>query len=225
MEIGNKKGIEMSWVDEVIDRFPSGGVTLWVRHGHEYQSETVEDNLKEQLNANGDEASSIFGKKLAGRIGTVVAAPGDRSKLTAEAIAMGAGVPGNVILDGSIGDPSVYITDVDGLITRISLMESDRARQLMLDGILRTNASWATNDPAGACQGLLDSVRSWTSPEKFSVLVSPNLPIGVTVALALGLEDALWQIDLPRGLEGAVFFPDGRNIWLQMGRYSGRSRL
>jgi hypothetical protein len=215
----------MTWIDDIIDRFPSGSVTLWIRHGHEYHTEALEDKLKEQLNADGHNASSTFGKKLAGRIWTIVAAPGDRSRQTAEAIAMGAGVPGNVISDKNIGDPSAYVADYDGLMNVIKPMENDRARQSMLDGILRANASWATNDPSGACHELLNNIRSWTSPEKFSVLVTPNVPIGVTVALALGLEDTLWQIDLPRGLEGAVFFPDGRNTWIQMGRYSGRSRL
>ncbi len=214
-----------AWIENILEDFPSSGLALYVRGATGYSGPKVGDALS-ALSPEGSELSYAFGVLLKGRLAGVVSAPGKVNVNTAHCILDGAGISRATLQeDREIGDPSLYVTDMDLAMSEIGNLPTVDARETLLDVILRGHAPWATKDPKSAAQKIQAKLVASIQPGKVTVFVAPSVAIAATVGLALGLEGSIRHADCPTSLQGAAFIPSSTGIQVQMGSYSGRSVL
>lgn len=213
------------WLEKTLNDFPKLGFALYVRSAASYSGPKAGD-AHSVLSSEGSELSRSFGALLKGRLAGVVSAPSDPSVETAHCILDGAGISSATLQeDAEIGDPSLYVTNPDWAMSEIRNSPVADARQVILTGILREHAPWATADTKSAAQKIQAKLVASIQPGKVTVFVAPGVAVAATVGFALGLEASIGYMDCPLSLEGMVIVLSMDGVQIQMGRYSGRSVL
>ncbi len=217
---------ELVWLRKTLAVYPEMGIAAYIRSGTGYLGPNVE-HANSVLTADAKKMSRAFGNRLKNRVGTVVTAPGSTSVETARCILEGAGISSDVLeVDPEIGDPSLYVTDLELAMSQVGGLPKEDAREALLSGILRDRRPWATSDVKLAARKIQEKLVMAIQPGKIAVFVAPSTAIAATVGIALGLEESIGYADCPIFLEGAVFAPSKNgSVWIQMGAHSGESIL
>ena len=214
------------WLEKTLSDFPARGIALYVRSGTGYSGPNVRD-ANTALSPEANELSRAFGALLNGHMAGAVSAPGDTSVETARCVLEGAGLSSAVLqVDPDIGDPSLYVTNVELAMSENRRSPVAVAREALLSGILRERAAWATKDPQLAARKIQAKLVASIHPGKVTVFVAPSVAIAATVGFALGKEASIGYKDCPASLEGAVIFRGEKDaVWVRMGSHSGPSVL
>lgn len=175
------------------------------------------------------ERAREFGIEVRDVLGRVTSAPGATSVSTARAILDGAGRSGELPQSNiDIGDPSAFVCDLEACLASMpgSDLSPERARDYLLDGILRVHATWAARDPHEAAGRIQAGLLKMLEPDRVAICVSPSTAIAAFVACALGLEGSISHRDCPGFLEGALLkIERGGGVSVSLGPYYGLSRL
>ena len=205
-----------------------GRTVLWIRSGTSRfgQLGLSTDPMLEPAQL---ERARQFGIEFRDVLGRVTSAPGATSVSTARAILDGAGRSGELPqANTDIGDPSAFVCDLEACLASMpgSDLSPERARDYVLDGILRAHATWAARDPHEAAGRIQAGLLKVLEPDRVAICISPSTSIAAFVACALGLERSISHRDCPDFLEGALLkIERGGAVSVSLGHYSGQSRL